>query len=339
MKQTKIVCSIGPSTWTEEGVKELELKGMNIARLNFSHDNQESHLKTVEKIRKVSGIPLMLDTKGPELRTGIVKNEEIVLEEGNEVIITSEDVLGTPEKIQIRYDKLERDIVVGDVILIADGKMELKVMEVGKNIVCEVIVGGILENTKNVNIPNKDIDLPALGEKDISDIKFAVKHNFNFIAASFIRSKEDVLQIRQLTKGTDIKIISKIEHTEALKNIEEIIEVSDGIMVARGDLGMQINQEDLPIVQKRIVRKCNEAGKMCIVATQMLDSMITNPRPTRAEITDVANAVLDGADGVMLSGETAKGKYPFKAVDTMRTICNKTEDNMINGNFVFGKVA
>ncbi len=334
---TKIICSVGPSTWSEIGIKGLMDSGMDVARLNFSHDNQESHLETVKKIRSVCEVDLMLDTKGPELRTGMVENGEIML--GEEVIVTSKEVIGTPEKIQIRYNKIASTLKVGDTILIADGKMEFCVKEVlGEELLCTVVVGGVLENTKNVNLPNKDIDLPALAVKDIEDIKFAVEHKFQYIAASFIRTAEDVKQIKELTKNSGIKIISKIEHTEALRNIDAIIAESDGIMVARGDLGMQINQEDLPLVQKMIVNKCNKAGKFCIVATQMLDSMISNPRPTRAEITDVANAVLDGANGVMLSGETAKGKYPFKAVSTMRAICSKIEANMVNGELVFAEV-
>lgn len=338
--KTTIVCSIGPASWSEEGIKNLAAAGMTIARLNFSHDDHASHLKTVLKLKTVAPqIPLMLDTKGPELRTGVMVNNGIELVEGKDIIVTSEEVVGTSEKIQIKYDKLAETVKVGDCILIEDGKLELRVKEVGKDVICTIVVGGILGTRKNVNIPNRDIDLPALAQKDIDDIMFAVKNKFDFIAASFVRSADDVKQIKALTSGSGIKIISKIEHTEALRNIDAIIAASDGIMVARGDLGMQINQEDLPIVQKRIVKKCNKAGKFCIVATQMLDSMISNPRPTRAEITDVANAVLDGANGVMLSGETAKGKYPVKSVSTMRAICNKVERHLVDGELVLAEVA
>ncbi len=329
MRQTNIICTIGPASWSEEGLKDLVKGGMNFARFNFSHGDHQGHAERVLRMRKVAPqIPLVLDTKGPELRTGIVEDGEIKLVEGKEITITTEDVIGTAQKISLNFKGLPKTVVAGDLILIEDGKMELVVKEVFEtHVVCTIQSGGILENTKNVNIPNKDIDLPALTEKDIKDVKFAIENEFDYIAASFIRCKEDVLQIKAILTeaNADIKVISKIEHKTAIDNIDEIIEVSDGIMVARGDLGVQVDQERLPFLQKTIIKKCKEQSKFCIVATQMLDSMIDNPRPTRAEVTDVANAILDGADAVMLSGETAKGKFPYKSVKTMSEIAEYTE--------------
>lgn len=330
MRQTKIICSIGPASSSEEALRKLVDAGMNLARLNFSHGDHDEHLEKVLNIRKIAPqIPLILDTKGPELRTGVLKENEIELIEGKEIILTSKAISGDEDRISINFESLTEVVQRGDIILIEDGKMELMVKEVYETeVLCEIVLGGKLGHKKNICIPNKDIDLPALTNKDIQDIVFAIQNKFDYIAASFIRCKEDVLQIKELLRKhkSPIKVISKIEHKIAVDNIDEIIEVSDGIMVARGDLGVQVDQERVPILQKIMIKKCQERGIPCIVATQMLDSMIQNPRPTRAEVTDVANAVLDGASVVMLSGETAKGKFPVKSVRTMVQIIEYAED-------------
>lgn len=334
MRQTQIICSIGPASSNKEQIKELVQAGMDYARINFSHANHNEHLEKVQTIREVSpNTPLILDTKGPEIRTGTLKNGILELKNGELINVRIDE--DDNKAISLSYKGFLKSALKGDIILIEDGKIELMVESVeNDHAKCKIIVGGFLENKKNVCLPNKDINLPAITEKDITDIKFGIKNNFNYIAASFIRCKDDVLQIKEILKehNSNIKVISKIEHKMAIDNIDEIIEVSDGIMVARGDLGVQVDFERLPILQKMIISKCNKAKIPCIVATQMLDSMIENPRPTRAEVTDVANAVLDGAQVVMLSGETAKGKYPTKSVETMSRIIKYTEMHTTNNN-------
>ena len=333
MKQTKIICSIGPASSSEEAIKRLLKAGMNFARLNFSHGDHAEHLAKINTIRKASKyLPLILDTKGPELRTGTLENGEALLVEGKHIILTTDEIIGNGKKVSINYKNLPNIVTKNDVILIEDGKMELQVTKVENNeITCKIIIGGVLENRKNVCIPNKDIDIPALTKKDIDDILFGIDQKIDIIAASFIRCKEDVLQIKNILKknNSNMRVISKIEHKMAIDNIDEIIEASDGIMIARGDLGVQVDQEKVPFLQKMIIKKCQDKGKFCIVATQMLDSMITNPRPTRAEVTDVANAILDGADAIMLSGETAKGRFPIKTVETMATIADYAESFLL----------
>lgn len=335
LKKTKIVCTIGPSSESPEIIEDLIKNGMNVARLNFSHGTHEEHLakmKTIRKVRRKLNRPIaiMLDTKGPEIRTGNFNIDEVFLKPGDVFTLTTRDVEGTEEIVSVSYEGLPNDVEVGSVIYIDDGLVQLEVTEIkdDTDVVCRALNNGVLSNHKGVNLPGSKTNLPAITPKDIDDIKFGIENDIDLIAASFVRKKEDVYEIRRILEdngGEHIKIISKIESQEGVDNIEEIIEASDGIMVARGDLGVEIRTELIPIVQKEIIRKANKAAKPVITATQMLDSMIRNPRPTRAETTDVANAIIDGTDCVMLSGETAGGKYPVEAVSTMRNICITTE--------------
>ena len=337
MKKTKIVCTIGPASESEEVLKQLMLNGLNVARLNFSHGTHEEHKKridTIKKLREELDLPIaiMLDTKGPEIRIKTFKNGEVTLQTGDIFTLTTRDVEGDETIVGVTYEGLPKDVSKGTRILIDDGLVELEVIEIvnGTDIRCTVLNGGTIKDRKGVNVPNVPINLPAVTEKDIEDIKFGIENDVDFIAASFIRKAEDVLQIRKILEdngGEDIEIISKIENQQGVDNIDEIIEASDGIMVARGDLGVEIEAEKIPILQKQIIKKCNLAGKPVITATQMLDSMMRNPRPTRAEVTDVANAILDGTDAVMLSGETASGKYPIESVKTMYNIALNTESS------------
>lgn len=339
MRKTKIVCTIGPASQSKEVFLNLVKNGLNVARLNFSHGDHEEHLgriKTIKEVRKELDIPIaiLLDTKGPEIRTGKFAKESVQLVEGQEFILTTdEEVVGDETKCSITYDKLARDVKKGDKILIDDGLIELEVIEIAndKEIKCEVKNGGTVKNKKGVNVPGVKINLPAITTKDIKDIEFGIKNGIDFIAASFIRKADDVHEIRRILEKNNahgIQIISKIENQEGLDNIDEIIQVSDGIMVARGDLGVEIPTEMVPLAQKTMITKCNIAGKPVITATQMLDSMIRNPRPTRAEVTDVANAIFDGTDAIMLSGETAAGKYPVESVKTMANIAERTEQSL-----------
>ena len=346
MKNTKIVATIGPESESEEVLRTLFREGVNVARLNFSHGSHEEHkikIDRIKKLRREMDLPIgiMLDTKGPEIRLGDVYGE-VTLEIGDEFILTSEDLMGNKKIASISYKTLYKDVKVGDKILIDDGLVELLVKAIdGEKIITEVENSGPISSHKGVNVPGVDIKLPALTERDILDIKFGIEEDVDFIAASFIRSREDVLAIRKVLeeeKDYTTKIISKIESQKAVELIDEIVEVSDGIMVARGDLGVEIETEAVPIVQKKIIKKCNIAGKTVITATQMLDSMIRNPRPTRAETNDVANAVLDGTSAVMLSGETASGKYPERAVVTMRKICEYTESTVDHNEILENRI-
>ena len=335
MKKTKIVSTIGPASETEEVLKSLIENGLNVARLNFSHGSHEEHKEKIDIIKKVredlkEPVAIMLDTKGPEIRLGNFKQDEVILKEGDYFTLTCRDVEGDQNIVSQTYKGLAEDVKIGDRILIDDGLVELRVeeLEAGTDIKCKVLNGGTVTDHKGVNVPNVDINLPAITEKDISDIKFGIENDIDFIAASFIRKESDVLEIRKILEdnfGENIGIISKIENQEGVDNIDSILASSDGIMVARGDLGVEIEPEEIPMIQKRIIAKCNELGKPVITATQMLDSMMRNPRPTRAEVTDVANAILDGSDAIMLSGETAVGKYPVEAVKTMYKIATTTE--------------
>lgn len=336
MKKTKIVATIGPASESEEVLRKLFTEGVNVARLNFSHGSHQEHklkIDRIKKLRREMDIPIgiMLDTKGPEIRLGDIDGE-VLLQSGEEFILTNKDLLGNEKIASISYKDLYKDVRVGGKILIDDGLVELVVKEIrGEEIITEVENSGLVSSHKGVNVPGANLNLPALTERDIEDIKFGVKEDIDFIAASFVRSREDVLAIRKVLeeeRDYTTKIISKIESQRAVEEIDEIIEVSDGIMVARGDLGVEIETEAVPIVQKEIIKKCNIVGKTVITATQMLDSMIRNPRPTRAETNDVANAVLDGTSAVMLSGETASGKYPLEAVVTMRKILEYTENTI-----------
>ena len=338
MKKTKIVCTIGPASEKEETLRQLFMNGLNVARLNFSHGTYEEHKKRIDTIKSLRDeldlpIGIMLDTKGPEIRIGTFQEEEIELVDGDSFTLTTREIVGDKTKVQVSYKGLPKDVTKGSRILIDDGLVELEVKEIidGTDIVCKVLNGGTIKDHKGVNVPNVSINLPAITKKDIEDIKFGIDNEIDFIAASFIRKASDVLEIRKILEennGEYIEIISKIESQEGVDNIDEIIEASDGIMVARGDLGVEILTEEIPLIQKAIIKKCNLAGKPVITATQMLDSMMRNPRPTRAEVTDVANAILDGSDAIMLSGETAIGKYPIESVKTMNKIATKTEESL-----------
>nr|WP_314637521.1 pyruvate kinase [uncultured Oribacterium sp.] len=333
MRRTKIVCTMGPDENDYELLLKLA-KTMDVARFNFSHGNHEEHLSRLEMLRKARkevGRPIaaLLDTKGPEIRTGVLEGgNKITLQEGDEITLTTEEVVGTKQKIYINYEHLHEDVKPGNVILIDDGLIGLEVLSVnGQEIHCKVTNGGELGERKGVNVPNVSIQLPSITEKDIEDIRFGIAEEFDFIAASFVRSADAIRQIRALLDeaGSQMKIIAKIESQEGLDNLDSIIEEADGIMVARGDLGVEVEARRLPHLQKEIIEKCNFHGKLVITATQMLDSMIRNPRPTRAEVTDVANAVENGTDAVMLSGETANGKYPVEAAEMMASIVEYSE--------------
>ena len=333
MKKTKIVCTIGPASDSVETLVKLIENGMNVTRLNFSHGDYGGYIKTLDSIAQaveITGEPIgvMLDTKGPEIRIGLIKDGKADLVAGKEIILTTEEIEGDASRIYVNYPGLPEDVQAGNLILIDDGIVSLEVLSIDKTEVkCRILNGGEISNRKGVNIPDVEINLPSITEKDIEDIKFGIEHGVDFISPSFIRSAKDVLAIREILEeaGARIDIISKIENRQGVDNIDEILEVSDGIMVARGDLGVEIPPEEVPIIQKRLINKCNALGKYVITATQMLDSMIRNPRPTRAEASDVANAIFDGSDAIMLSGETAAGKYPVEAVQTMTRIALKTE--------------
>ncbi|SHJ54591.1 pyruvate kinase [Desulfofundulus thermosubterraneus] len=333
MRRTKIICTIGPACEKVETLMEMMRAGMNIARLNFSHGTHEEHARRIANIREAAGrvgknIAILLDTKGPEIRLGYLEKEPVVLKAGQRVVLTTENIKGTPERLPITYAGLPRDVAPGNTVLIADGLIELRVINSnGHEVECEVVHGGELTSQKGVNLPGVPVNLPAITEQDIRDIKFGIEQELDFIAASFIRRASDVLAIRCILEehGADMDIIAKIESKEGVENLDEIIKVADGIMVARGDLGVGLPVEEVPLIQKTIIEKCNLAGKPVITATQMLESMIHNPRPTRAEASDVANAILDGTDAIMLSGETAAGHYPVEAVKTMARIASRVE--------------
>lgn len=325
---------MGPNSDDREVMKQLLLNGMDVARFNFSHgthDEQRARYKQLREVAEEVGKPVaaLLDTKGPEIRTGVLKDgKKVTLTAGEEIILTTEDIVGDAKRVHINYNGLNEDVKEGNVILIDDGLIELHVERVeGTEIYCRIMNGGELGERKGVNVPNVKIKLPALTDKDKEDIRFGIELGFDYIAASFIRSADAIREIRQMLDegGSSMGIIAKIENAEGLENLDEIIEASDGIMVARGDLGVEIAPEKLPHLQKMMIKKCSAACKVVITATQMLDSMIRNPRPTRAEVTDVANAVYDGTDAVMLSGETAMGKYPVEALKMMSSIVEETE--------------
>lgn len=335
MRKTKIVCTIGPASESPEILEQLFLNGLNVVRLNFSHGTHPEHLAKVNLVKELNkkldtNVALMLDTKGPEIRLGLFEdNRKIDLVKGQTFTLTTEDILGNDNICSISYKELINDISVGTHILIDDGLVDVVVEKIeGKNIVCTVVNSGRISNNKSCNVPNTKLAIPALTQKDIGDIKFAVENDFDYIAASFIRKPQDVLDIKAILKqngNEKIKIISKIENQEGIENFDEILKVSDGIMVARGDLGVEVPIEDLPRLQKMMIKKCVSSSKFVITATQMLDSMIKNPRPTRAEVSDVANAIYDGTSAIMLSGETAGGDYPIECVKLMNSIAIKTE--------------
>jgi len=338
MKKTKIVCTLGPATDNKDILKELIRNGLNVARFNFSHgthEEQKNRMNLMKEAASEMGVHtgIMLDTKGPEVRTGDFEDGIVTLKEGDHYILTSRKIIGNQEEGHIQYENLGKDLKIGDIILIDDGLISLEVIEVlnDEDIKCTVLNSGEIKNKKGVNIPNVKLNLPSLTDKDKKDLLFGIENNIDFIAASFIRKKEDVIEMRKFLEDNgsrDIGIISKIENREGVNNIEEILKVSDGIMVARGDLGVEIDAEEVPLVQKDIINKCNKVGEPVITATQMLDSMIRNPRPTRAEVSDVATAIFEGSDAIMLSGETAAGKYPVDAVKTMANIAKKIENSL-----------
>lgn len=336
-RKVKIVCTMGPSCWEEEIISELVSSGMNVARLNFSHGDYGSHTRTIENVRKVEEklrrpVATLLDTKGPEIRTGMLPNhEKIQLESGKEFYLFFEPVEGNADGVYIDYPDLYKEVSVGQDIFIDDGSILLSVEALDPAAIrCRVLVGGELGEKKGINVPGANLSVPTLTDKDISDIRWGIEHNVDYIAVSFVRTKEDILGVRKVLEENsgEAKIIAKVETRNSVENIDEILAVVDGIMVARGDLGVEMPTEDVPMVQKEIIEKCRSQGKPAIVATQMLDSMIRNPKPTRAEASDVANAVIDGADAVMLSGETASGKYPVESVKIMNKILMKTEENL-----------
>ncbi len=337
MRKTKIVCTMGPSTMDEYVLKRLIEEGMDVARFNFSHgthEEQKVRMDMVKKLRKECGkhIALLLDTKGPEIRTRDFEGGKVEIEAGQTFTLTTRDIVGDNTISSITYKDLAKDVEIGTKILIDDGLIELKVKDIiDEDLVCEVINGGFVSNHKGINVPGVHLNMPYMSQKDIDDILFGIKQDVDFIAASFVRSAKDVLEIRKLLDdngGKDINIISKIENAEGVKHIDDIIYVSDGIMVARGDMGVEIPGEEVPVIQKMIIRKVYNAGKQVITATQMLDSMMKNPRPTRAETTDVANAIYDGTSAIMLSGETAAGLYPIESVQTMVRIAERTEEDI-----------
>ncbi|TLS51040.1 pyruvate kinase [Paenibacillus antri] len=334
MRKTKIVCTIGPASESPENLKKLVLAGMNVARLNFSHGDFEEHggrITNIKKVREELGktVSILLDTKGPEIRLGKLKEEPIELVQGETITLTTEEILGDRNRVPVSYNQLPQDVHVGSTILIDDGLIGLRVEEIkGTDIVCRIVNNGPIKSRKGVNVPGVRINLPGITEKDAADIRFGIQQGIDFIAASFVRKASDVMEIRAILEehnAQHIQIISKIENQEGVDNLAEILEVSDGLMVARGDLGVEIPAEEVPLVQKRMIEMCNRAGKPVITATQMLDSMQRMPRPTRAEASDVANAIFDGTDATMLSGETAAGKYPVESVQTMARIAERAE--------------
>ena len=335
LKKTKIVCTLGPSSNTPEIIEKMIKAGMNVARFNFSHGSHEEHKQRIDMVRAVSqklGIPvaLLLDTKGPEIRLGKFKNGSIMMEAGKDFTLTARDVEGDETIASMNYKELPQDVKAGDHILLSDGLVNLEVVSVeGQDIHTKILNSGKMSDRKRVAVPGIAINLPAVSETDAADIEFGCRMNMDWIAASFIQRGKDVLTIRKILEKHDshMKIISKIECQAAVNNIDDIIKMSDGIMVARGDLGVEVPAEEVPMLQKVLIHKCQAAGKPVITATQMLESMCNNPRPTRAETSDVANAILDGTDAIMLSGETAGGLYPVEAVETMARVATFTESN------------
>lgn len=339
LRKTKIVCTIGPASESEEMLTKLVNTGMNVARINFSHGGYEENatkIATIKKVRETLNqpIPLCLDTKGPEIRTGKLESGDVKvkIEEGQKFTFLYEDVIGNNTKTSISYKGLSEDVKPGSTILVDDGAIEFRVDEiVGKDVVCTAVNTGMLGSRKTVNVPGLKLNLPALAEKDINDLTNGVKAGFDYIFASFVRRADDLHQMRKLLDdngGQDVKIISKIESQEGIDNFEEILELSDGIMVARGDMAVEVPFEQVPVIQKRFIKRCNEVGKPIITATQMLESMTSNPRPTRAEVSDVANAVYDRTGAIMLSGESAMGKHPALCVDTMVKISKTVEEDL-----------
>lgn len=336
MRKTKIVCTIGPACETEEKLKELMQAGMDVARFNFSHgthEEQKIKLEKVLKVREELGLQVatLLDTKGPEIRLRDFEGGRAELVSGQKFVLTTQEILGNSERAAISYKNLPKDVIVGTHILIDDGLIEMCVEEItDTEITCTVINGGAVSNHKGVNVPGVVLSMPYISEVDRADILFGIEMGYEFLAASFARTKEDILEVRKILDehGSDMKIIAKIENMQGIENLEEILEVSDGVMVARGDMGVEIPIEEIPALQKRMIKMAVSQGKHVITATQMLESMIKNPRPTRAEVTDIANAIYDGTTAIMLSGESAAGKYPVEAVQTMARIAECAERDL-----------
>ncbi len=341
MRKTKIVCTIGPASDSVEMLTRLLKAGMNVARLNFSHGTHEEHQARIQSIREAakqtgSTIAILLDIKGPKIRTHNFENGQAELEDGSVVTISMQEVLGTASKFSVTYEGLYDDVEVGSHLLIDDGLLELEVVEkTNGELQAKVLHGGLIKDHKGVNVPNVKIRLPGVTEKDVQDIIFGVGQDVDYIAASFVRKAEDILEVKHILSmhhALHIGVIAKIENQEGIANIDSILEAADGLMVARGDMGIEIAAEEVPIIQKALIKKCNLAGKPVITATQMLDSMQRNPRPTRAEASDVANAVFDGTDAIMLSGETAAGQYPLQSVQMMNRIAARVEQSLHSSN-------
>ncbi len=337
MRKTKIVCTLGPSTDDENVLRQLMLEGMSVARMNFSHgshEEQKKRLDMVKKLREELELPVaaLLDTKGPEIRIGDIEGGKAELKKGQTFVLTTEDIVGNAEIVSITYKQLYKDVKPGDSILIDDGLIGMEVQKIeGEEIVCQVKNGGSISNHKGVNVPGVELKMPFVSQKDYEDIVFAAEQDYDFIAASFTRTANDILEIRKILEekgGQYIHIIAKIENMQGVENCEEILRVADGIMIARGDMGVEIPLEEVPVIQKKLIRMALKASKPVITATQMLDSMIKNPRPTRAETSDVANAIYQGTGAIMLSGETAAGAYPVEAVRTMARIAERTEKDI-----------
>lgn len=337
MRKTKIICTMGPATDNIEVLRAMARAGMNVARFNFSHGSHEEHKQRIDRVKAVREeynlpIALLLDTKGPEIRTGDMQDGKIFLKKGEQIRLTPRACLGTPSKISITYPDLYQDVQAGTSILIDDGLIELRVEQTQEqDILCRVLNDGAVSNHKGINVPDVHLSIPYLSDKDKSDIQFGIEQGVDFIAASFVRTADDVQQLRRLLDengGAHINIIAKIENQQGVENIDGIVSLADGVMIARGDMGVEIPAEDVPPIQKMLIKKVASAGKQVITATQMLDSMMKNPRPTRAEVTDVANAIYDGTGAIMLSGETAAGLYPVEAVTMMARIAERTENDI-----------
>lgn len=339
--RTKIVATLGPASSSKEVLLSMIKAGVNVCRLNFSHGSQEIHQKTIDVIREINkkyktNVGILADLQGPKIRIGIVKDGGINLVNGNKITITTKEQIGDEERVYLTYETFPKDVRQGEIILLDDGKLQLRVIESNHKdeVLCEVIHGGILTSRKGVNLPNTKVSLPSLTEEDLSNLEFALKNDIEWIGLSFVRSADDIVELKRIisASGKGARVIAKIEKPEAIENIDEIISVTDGVMVARGDLGVEMPLEQVPVLQKMIAKKCRAAAKPVIVATQMLESMITTPRPTRAEVNDVANSVLDGADAVMLSGETSVGEFPVIVIETMSKIIGNVEDQAYKFN-------
>lgn len=334
--RTKIVATLGPASSQKDVLLSMIKAGLDVCRLNFSHGSQEVHQKTIDTIREINkkyktNVGILADLQGPKIRIGLVKEGGINLVNGNKIIITTKEQIGDEERIYLTYESFPKDVRQGEIILLDDGKLQMRVLEsnLKDEVLCEVVHGGILTSRKGVNLPNTKVSLPSLTEEDLSNLEFALKNDVEWIGLSFVRSAEDIIQLKRIITESQkaARVIAKIEKPEAIENIDEIIDVTDGVMIARGDLGVEMPMEQVPLLQKMIAQKCRQQAKPVIVATQMLESMITTPRPTRAEVNDVANSVLDGADAVMLSGETSVGEFPVIVIETMQKIVSNVEEN------------